>query len=91
MEHSTGKHKVVIGGDIICLMLCKKTCLFMELNAFPALFSKTASVSFVANISCIEYTAALHPVLCPPHSCEFQTAFFTPPFIIIMTSFPAIL
>ena len=65
--------------------------LFMELNAFSELPSKTVSVSFVANISCIEYTAALHPVLCPPHSSESQNSFFTPPFIILMTNCPAIL
>ena len=33
----------------------KKPCLFMELNAFSTSTSKTASVLFVPNMSCIEF------------------------------------
>ena len=72
-------------------MLCKKTCLFMELNAFSASTSQTASVLFVPNMSCTGSTAASHPVSCPPHSYKFPTAFVTSSFTILMTTFPVIL
>ena len=72
-------------------MLCKKTCLFMELNALSASTSKTASVLFVPNMSCTECAAASHPVSCPPHSYTFPTAFATSSFTILMTTFPVIL
>ena len=71
--------KVTIGG-LTCWMLCKRACLFMEMNNFSVSTSKTASVSFVANMSCIEYTAASHLVSCPPHSCRFPTVFVTSAF-----------
>ena len=45
LEHCNSRTKVAIGGHI-CLMLCKKNCQFMELNAFSASASKTASVLF---------------------------------------------
>ena len=72
-------------------MLCKKTCQFMELNAFSASASKTASVLFVPNMSCIECIAALHPASFPPRSCKFPHAFVTSSFTILMATFPAIL
>ena len=72
-------------------MLCKKTCVFMELNAFLALTTKTAFVSFVPNMSCIECAAISHPASCPPHSYKFSTAFVTSSFTILMTAFHAIL
>ena len=72
-------------------MLCKKTCLFMELNAFSASASKTVSALFVPNMSCIECSLGSHPASCPPRSCKFLTAFVSSSFTILMTTFPAIL
>ena len=90
LEHCNSRTKVAIGGHI-CLMLCKKNCQFMELNAFSASASKTASVLFVPNMSCIECIAALHPASFPPRSCKFPHAFVTSSFTILLATFPAIL
>ena len=74
-------------------MLCKKTCLFMELDAFSfsVSTSNNASVSLVANMSCIEYTVASHSVSCTPYSCKFPSVFVTSSFTILMATFLAIL
>ena len=47
----------------------------MKLKAFSALTSKTAFVSFVANMSYIACAAALYHVSCPPNSGKLPTAF----------------
>ena len=62
---------VLLQVDKYVYCYAKKTCLFMELNAFSVSISKTASVSFVENMSCIKSTAASHPAYCPPHSSKF--------------------
>ena len=72
-------------------MLCKRTCLFIELNVLSESTNKTASTWFVANMSWIECTAAPHLASYPPHSCKFPTHFGTSSFSILMTTFPAIL
>ena len=67
-------HKLAIGRHIR-LMSCKKTCLFMELKAFST--SKTASVSFVANMSCFECTAASHYASFPLYNCISKDGYYS--------------
>ena len=56
----------------------------MELNEISASTSITASVSYVANISCIKCTAASHSVRCPPHIRKLPTVFVTSSFTILL-------
>ena len=53
----------------------QKTCLFMELKAFST--SKTASVSFVANMSCFECTAASHYASFPLYNCISKDGYYS--------------
>ena len=53
----------------------QKTCLFMELKAFST--SKTASVSFVANMSCFGCTAASHYASFPLYNCISKDGYYS--------------
>ena len=69
----------------------QKNSPLMELNAFSSSTSKTITVLFVANMSCIECTMASHLASYPTHGCKFLTAFVALSLTILMTTFPAVL
>ena len=87
-------HRVQIEaiGGLICLMLCKTACLFIELSAFQHQQVKLF-LSRLLKIICHAWNVLLlhisHHICYPPHSCRFPTVFVTSSFTMLMTAFPA--